>query len=153
MNPLFKSAISINSLALVVALALVIGCTSDENNEGPWITIQEDEIGSAGAGAHFEDDGTVKRKFFSINEEFSTLLEYICNDYEVSIVVRPADLLDRGIEISIIGSDAKSNAKEILESLASQCDLELERLGDDKWRLAAKDSADSPEGTVTFDAE
>ena len=51
-NPLFKSAISISSPALVIALALLLGCSSDEKNgtsEGPWVTIQEDEMSSVGA--------------------------------------------------------------------------------------------------------
>lgn len=116
---------------------------------GPWVTIDEERIGSSGSSGMQDESGQVVMKFTISNNEFSSLLEYIADAFAATIVVRPQSLLDRGITTTVTGVDAQ----ETLQTLATQCGLQLEDLGGNKWRLSEPGSESQPEATVATEME
>lgn len=139
-------------LAASLTLLTTAGCEQSDGSASPygppWITRQEDELGFSSIGNVINEDGSYSRRFRAGNKEFIDLLANICSEYEVSIVVRPQELVRRGIEIEVIGADAG----EVLGNLAKECNLQLEQVDDSTWRLALEGSEGEPEETVTMDS-
>jgi hypothetical protein len=96
-----------------------------------------------------DEQGRPLRRFTVRNSEFADLLTDISADFEVTIVVRPAELASRGIITEVTGADAEA----VLEQLAKQCRLQLERLGEKKWRLSAPNSENAAEQTIAYEEE
>jgi hypothetical protein len=165
MSPRLKATMAFPAVATIFTLLLMSGgCSQGPQSDSstsehgpPWVTIRDDKIGSSSSGGALGKDGKPLRdkdgRFmmsFSIeNKEFVDLLEEIASRFEVSIVVRPKELASRGITVEVTGADAQA----ALEDVARQCNLQLERLGDKKWRLAAPNSENAPEETIAFETE
>ncbi len=154
MSTLSKSTTAFATLATILALSLIsIGCSQGDSSTSehgpPWVTIRDDKLSGTSSRGIVGEDGSQLMEFEVFNAQFYRLLENICDHFQVSVVVRPKELLDRGITITVTGLDAQAT----LENLASQCKLQLENLGDKKWRLAAQNSENAPEQTVTYETD
>jgi hypothetical protein len=151
------------TLTLTTVLLAAAGCGStapgDVSSEHgpPWVTLSDDKFSSTSSGGALDADGKARRdengnfvlRFSGTNTEFSSVLEDISSRYEVSIVVRPKELAARGITIEVTGADARA----VLEDLARQCKLDLEDLGDKKWRLSLPGSENAEEQAITIKDE
>lgn len=122
----------------------------------PWITLDEDRFGSGFTGPAMEngkaltdENGQSVMKFGVTNREFGDLLENIKAEFNATIIVRPAELATRGITLDVTGADAQA----ALADVARQCRLELETIGDMKWRLSLPGSDGASERTIELTDE
>ena len=156
-----KSVALAAQLTSLVVLLFCPGCgggsqeTASEHGP-PWVTLDDSAFGISSSGGVIEngkpladENGNPVIRFSVKNEEFNDLLADISGRFESAIVVRPAELAERGISIDAQGSTAQA----VLEDLAKQCKLELESLDEKKWRLSLPNSADAPEKTIKYEEE
>jgi hypothetical protein len=150
----------LSAVVLTISIAAA-GCGSADSNGGgsdlPWVTLSEDDFSSTSSGGaldaegkpQVDKDGNHVLRFSGTNTEFASVLEDISSRFEVSIVVRPKELATRGITIETTGADAQA----VLQDLAKQCKLQLEDLGDKKWRLSTPGSESAAEETISLEEE
>ena len=108
---------------------------SDAESAGPWVAKTSGSVSSS-PGANF----TLKAN----GSDFFTVVESLCNNYEVTCVVKPKSLVDEGIAIEIAGT----SAEETFADLAEKAGLSIEKTGDAEWTIVRPGSEDAESETV-----
>lgn len=83
----------------------------------------------------------------SSKSDFYSIVEDICNHFEISVVVQPVWLLDRGLTIKLEGTEAK----EVLGQLAEKSGLELKESDEGGFTLMLPGHDSDASETVTME--
>jgi hypothetical protein len=109
---------------------------------GPWVTVSDDDIGSASRTT--DDSG--KTVFVVEKNSLESLLKQVAFQYRQSISVRPRELLDRNLTLTVEGK----SIKDVLSIISDKCQVNvwLPASGNPALTLPGSDAAE--EGIVSF---